>query len=119
MDITINTHALIPRRLIVDAANISSSRAFGRLRGRVKDIRVTVTDRSLRSGTTCCQVEVEMVDGLSVVARSTNTDPVAVVSHAFDRAARGIAGGLRHRKGRRRAAVDARLELASGNSPTL
>ena len=102
MDITISTHALIPRRLIVDAANNSSHRALGRLRERVKDIRVTVTDRRLRTGTTCCQVEVDLADGLSVVARSTDSDPVQVVSQAFDRAARGIAGGLRQKRGRRR-----------------
>ena len=116
MDISIHTHALIPRRLIVDAANTSRSRALGRLRERVKDIRVTVTDRRLRSGTTCCQVEVDLTDGLSVIARSTNTDPVEVVSQAFDRAARSIAGGMRKRRVRRQSGTDLKTDSAAVNS---
>ena len=103
MDVTVHTHALIPRRLILDAAHHSQSQAFGRFGKSVKDVRVTVTDRPRKPGATSCQVEIDLSGGLSVVARSTSTDPVEVVSQAFDKAARSVAGRLRQRRARQRA----------------
>lgn len=98
MEIVVETQALIPRRVIADAARESSSRAFGRLRKLLKDIRVTVTDRRARPHATCCQVEIDVHDGPSIVARSNSADPVVAVSQAFETAARYSAPKLRKQR---------------------
>ena len=104
MEIDVTTRALIPTRLIAEAAEASSRRALGRLQPHVRDIRVTVTDRRLKPGAACCQVEIDVADGTAVMARSVNANPVEAVSQAFGKAARIISRRLRQEGTRRRTA---------------
>ncbi len=104
MKIDVTTRALIPTRLVENAAQESSNRSLGRLRKHVSDIRVSVTDRRLRSGGVSCQVEIDVCDGTAVMARSVNSNPVEAVSDAFDKAARIIFRRLRQEWMRRRSA---------------
>ncbi len=104
MKIDVTTRALIPTRLIAEAAEESSRRALGRIRPQVTDIRVTVTDRRLKPGVACCQVEIDIADGTAVMARSVNANPVEAVCQAFDKAARIVFRRLREEWARRRTA---------------
>ena len=90
MDIATQSHALIPRRLVVEAAHNKSTRVFGRLKAYVKEVQVTVSERPLKAGATCCQVEIDSPDGVSVVVRTTSTDPIDAVSQVFEKAARSF-----------------------------
>ena len=101
MDISVRTRALIPTRLIADAAHESSRRALGRLRKHVNNIRVTVTDRRIRPGTVCCEVEVHLARGTAIVVRSVSANPVEAVSQAFDNMARSILRRLLQERTRR------------------
>lgn len=80
MGITLSTRALIPSHLIADVAQECSRRALGRLLARVRNIRVSLTDRRLERGSTCCQVELDLARGTAVVVRSSSRDPVEAVS---------------------------------------
>ena len=104
MKTDVTTRALVPTRLVEDAAHESSHRALGRFRKHVSDIRVSVTDRRLRPGVVSCQVEIDVAGGTAVMARSVNTNPVEAVSEAFDKAARVIFRRLRQEWTRRRVA---------------
>ena len=104
MKIDVTTRALIPTRLVENAAHESSHRALGRLNKHVKDMRVIVTDRRLKPGVACCQVEFDLADGTAVMARSVSSNPVQAVSEAFDKAARIIPRRLRQEWTRRRMA---------------
>ncbi len=104
MKIEVTTRALIPTRLVEDAAQESSHRALGRLRKHVSDLRVSVTDRRLTPGVVSCQVEIDVADGTAVMARSVNANPVEAVSEAFEKAARIIFRRLRQEWTRRRSA---------------
>ena len=104
MKIDVAMRALIPTRLIAEAAEEASRRELGRIRPQLTDIRVTVTDRRLKPGVVCCQVEVDIADGTAVMARSVNGNPVEVVSEAFDRAAQIIFRRLREEWARGRTA---------------
>ena len=110
MRIDVTTRALIPTRLISDAAHESNRRALGRIQPQVSDIRVTVTDRRLKPGLACCQVEIDVAEGTAVIARSVNANPVDAVSEAFDKAARIISRRLRREWMRRRTAQFQRLD---------
>jgi len=104
MKIDVTTRALIPTRLVEDAAYDSSRRALGRLRKHANGIRVSVTDRRLRPGVVSCQVEIDVAESTAVMTRSVNANPVEAVSEAFDKAARVIVRGLRKERTRRRTA---------------
>ena len=104
MKIDVMTRALIPTRLITEAAEESSRRALGRIRPQVTDIRVSVTDRRLKPGVACCQVEIDIADGTAVMARSVRANPVEAVSEAFEKAARIVFRRLREEWARRRTA---------------
>jgi len=104
MKIEVTTRALVPTRLVEDSANESRHRALGRLRKHVSDIRVSVTDKRLRPGVVSCQVEIRLADGIAIMARSVNANPVEAVSEAFEKAARIIFRRLRQEWTRRRAA---------------
>ncbi len=110
MKIDVTTRALIPTRLVEEAAHESSHRALGRLRKHVSDIRVSVTDRRLRPGMVSCQVEVDVAESTAVMARSVNANPVEAVSEAFAKAARIIFRRLRQEWTRRRTAQFRQME---------
>lgn len=51
------TRALLPTRLIAEAARESSRSALGRIEIPVTDTPVTVTDRRLKPGVACCRLK--------------------------------------------------------------
>ncbi len=73
------TRALIPTRLIADAADESSRRALCRIQFRIKGVRVEVTDRRLKPGVVRCQVEIDLAESATVIARSVSANPVEAI----------------------------------------
>ena len=98
MNVDVISRELIPTHLVAEAARESSRRALGQIRPHVKDVRVTVTDRRLKLGMACCQVEIDLAGGGAVAARSVNTNPVEAVAQAFDKVARRIHRQLRQER---------------------
>ena len=90
MKINVLTRAMIPSRLIDEAAHESSRRALGRMQTHVHDIQVTVTDRRLDPGVVRCEVEIDLAQGTSVIACSVSASPVEAVFQAFEKAARSV-----------------------------
>ena len=105
MEIYVNTRALIPTRLIAEAAQESIRHTLGRFQSRVEGVRVRVTDRRLKPGEAGCQVEIDLADGTAVVARSVNANPVKAVSQAFEKAAPLVVRRLRQAGTRRHSAL--------------
>ena len=105
MEIYVNTRALIPTRLIAEAAQESIRLTLGRFQARVEGVRVRVTDRRLKPGSASCQVEIDLADGTAVVARSADASPVKAVSQAFEKAAPLVVRRLRQAGTRRRTAL--------------
>ena len=98
INVDVITRELIPTHLVAEAARESSRRTLGQVRPHVKAVRVTVTDRRLKLGMACCQVEIDLAGGGAVAARSVNTNPVEAVAQAFDRAARRLLRHLRQER---------------------
>lgn len=114
--ITITTRAMIPSRLVPDAAHHSSRQAFGRLQTLVKDIRVTVTDRRAKPGAVCCRVEIDLAEGTAVIVRSESANPVDALSQAFEKAAGRIRRRLRQEWMRRQSAPFRRTDAMGRHS---
>ena len=104
MKIDVTTRALIPTRLIAEAAQDNSRRLFGRIQPHIKEVRISITDRRLKPGTACCQVEIDLADGTAVVTRSVDSNPVEAVTQAFDKAAPLVSRRVRQEGTRRRSA---------------
>ncbi len=98
MKVDVISRELIPTHLVAEAARESSRRALGHIRPHVKAVRVTITDRRLKLGMACCQVEIDLAGGGAVAARSVNTNPVEAVAKAFDKAAQRILRQLRQER---------------------
>lgn len=102
MKIDVTARALVPTRMIAEAAQESSRRALGRMQTHVEDIRVTVTDRQLKTGMVCCEVDIDLARGAAVIGRSVDANPVEAVFRAFDKAARSAFRRLAQEWTRRR-----------------
>lgn len=116
MDIIVTTRAMIPSRLVSDAAHHSSRRAFGRLQTLVKDIRLTVTDRRAKPGEVCCQLEIDLAEGTAVIVQSESASPVDALSQAFEKAAGRIRRRLRQDWMRRNSAQFRRTDAMGSHS---
>ena len=88
MKIDVTTRALIPTRLVAEAARESSRRALGRIQAHARTSGSRSRTGGSRPGVVCCQVEIDVAEGTAVIARSVNANPVEAVSEAFDKAAR-------------------------------